>query len=96
MIHERLLKHRNDLFTLRVYPAFLPLSGQNRHNSKKIGVWLADDQPGFAILPDRVFQKEHAVIFGKPGKNLLWTLPDKIPTQMTVNDQWITFDIRSF
>lgn len=56
----------------------------NRSDDIRMG--FADPQLRISWFNDRLFDEKNTVIRCEPGKNWLWSLPEKIPTQVRMDD----------
>jgi hypothetical protein len=59
---------------------------QRRHDANDVSMRLADRKARFAVIPKRLFDEGDTVPESESHEQLLRSLPDKIPSQMTVDD----------
>jgi hypothetical protein len=59
--------------------------GQPRYHHAQAGDWMRDIEPAPRAARwqcDRLFDEEDAAVAGEPTKQVLWTLVNKVPSQM--------------
>ena len=86
MTIEPLAQNRQDHRALLVKAHGLTI--QHGNYSEDIGVRFRNADCRRAVVMQWLFDKQHRIVLRQSRKNLLGSLPNEIPAQMAVNDNW--------